>query len=235
MNNQLEYSGTELEAMSFAVNYHRWIRDEFRPDLGDSVAEVGAGVGDFSRLLLEAGVKRLYAFEPARNLFPVLSGGLKGEPGVTLYNEIFSVQRLPEPVDSVLYVNVMEHIEDDEAEVQAAREVLKPGGHLLIFVPALQSLYSKADKELGHFRRYRKKNLSDLVESAGFEVRRIRYFDIAGIIPWYVYFVLMRKSISKSPVSLYDRVAVPVMRPIERLLTPPIGKNLLLVARTDVT
>ena len=98
-------------------------------------------------------------------------------------------------------------------------------------LPALQGLYSKADKELGHFRRYRKKSLRELVEQAGFEVRRIRYFDIAGIIPWYVYFVLMRRSIGRSPVSLYDRLVVPVMRPIERLITPPIGKNLLLVAR----
>jgi len=231
MNSALEYSGTELEAMSFALNYHRWIRDEFRPYLGETVAEVGAGVGDFSRLMLEAGVERLYAFEPAGNLFPSLADSLDGAPGVTLFNAMFSVARLPAPVDSIVYVNVMEHIEDDEAEVQAAREALKPGGHLLIFVPALRWLYSKADKELGHFRRYRKNELRGLVEKAGFKVRQVRYFDIAGIIPWYVYFVLMRRSIGKSPVSLYDRIVVPVMRPIERLMKPPIGKNLLLVAR----
>jgi len=228
-----DYSGTELEAMSFAIRYHRWICDELSPYLGEAVVEVGAGVGDFSRLLLDAGVKRLYAFEPASNLFPRLSESLSDLPAVSVINGIFRLELVGEPVDAMVYVNVLEHIEDDLGELRAAREALKPGGHLLIFVPALSWLYSQADEELGHFRRYHKKALKRLAEEAGFAVQDVKYFDIAGIIPWYVYFRLLKRGFGKAPVSAYDRVVVPVMRRVERLLAPPVGKNLLLVAQKE--
>lgn len=231
MADHQQYEGTELEAMSFAVNYHRWIRDEFSPYLGERIVEVGAGIGDFSRLLLETGPHRLYAFEPAENLFPRLAQDVGQRPEVSAFNSVFEVERLSEKVSSIVYVNVLEHIEDDVGELRKAHAALEPGGHLLVFVPALQWLYSKADGELGHFRRYHKKELRALAEDAGYTVLRLRYFDFAGIIPWWVYFVLMRRSFGSGPVSAYDRFVVPVMRPLERLITPPVGKNLLLVAQ----
>jgi hypothetical protein len=126
---------------------------------------------------------------------------------------------------------VLEHIENDAAEAAAMHRALKPGGHALIFVPALEGLYSELDRKLGHFRRYRRRPLVRLFEQAGFDTVRCRYFDIAGIIPWYIAFVLMNRTISEGKVSLYDRVVVPVMRAIEGWIPPPIGKNLLLVAR----
>lgn len=226
-----EYTGKDLEAMSFAVNYHKWIVDELAPFLGDTIVEVGAGMGDLSTILIQTGLKQLYAFEPSSNIFPVLRARVKGHLQITAINECFSPDLLPEPIDSVLYINVLEHIEDDHSELLKAYQALRGGGCLLLFVPALRWLFSEADRSVGHFRRYHKKELIKRVEEAGFEIEKARYFDLAGIIPWYVNFVILKNSFSARSVALYDRVIVPPMRLFEKVFEPPVGKNLFLVAR----
>lgn len=226
-----QYPGKELEAMSFAVNYHRWILDEFSPWLGESVAEVGAGTGSVSGLILERPIRKLTAFEPSQNMYPLLHEALEGETRASSVNDFFSPKHAQAGFDSIAYINVLEHIEDDRAELAGAFEALKPGGHLLVFVPALSWLYSDFDRQIGHFRRYRKKSLVALAGSVGFDIVKARYFDLAGVIPWYINFVLLRNSIGSGSVSLYDKLVVPAMRRVERVVTPPIGKNVLLVAR----
>lgn len=227
-----QYFGRDLEAMAFAVNYHRWILREFDPCLGRAVAEVGAGAGSFTTLLLER-VSELTAFEPSDNMFPRLTETVGERPGVTLVNDFFGSPSAHARAvfDTILYVNVLEHVEDHAGEAAAMYRALEPGGHALIFVPALDCLYSELDRVLGHFRRYHRKPLRALFERAGFEVVKCHYFDLAGIIPWYIAFVLMKKTIGPDQVSAYDRLVVPVMKILEGLVKPPIGKNLLLIAR----
>jgi 2-polyprenyl-3-methyl-5-hydroxy-6-metoxy-1,4-benzoquinol methylase len=225
------YPGKELEAMSFAVNYHRWIVDEFEPYLGSEVAEVGAGIGSMSRLILAKPVRRLHAFEPSRNMFPMLAQGLRGEARATPVNDFFGAKHAGQGFDSILYVNVLEHVEDDRAELANAWQALKPGGHLLVFVPALQWLYSEFDRQVGHFRRYGRAALVKNAQAAGFAIVKARYFDAAGVLPWYINFVLLRRPMGGGSVSLYDKVAVPASRFLESIVPPPIGKNVLLVAR----
>lgn len=225
------YPGKELEALSVAVNYHRWILAEFEPYLGKTVAEVGAGIGSVSKLILEKGIKRLLAFEPSSNMYPFLAENLKQERRAEAINDFFGPRYAQEGLDSVIYINVLEHIEDDRAEMRSASEALKHGGHLLVFVPALAWLYSEFDKQIGHYRRYEKTGLVRLVSDAGLTVVRAKYFDLAGIIPWYVNFVLLRNSIGSRSVSLYDTLVVPTMKRIESVVPPPAGKNVLLIAQ----
>lgn len=226
-----QYSGRDLEAMASARNYHQWLLAEFLPYIRGSVAEVGAGKGDISRLLLDTNLKSLTAFEPSGNLFPQLSDAIGPDNRVRAINGPFEKGKASECFDSILYINVLEHIEDDAGELAISNTALAPGGHLLIFVPALPWLYSELDRQVGHFRRYTKNNLVALARQAGFSIVKARYFDIAGVIPWYVHFTLLKNTISAGNVSLYDRLAVPVMRRIEGILPPPTGKNVLLVAR----
>ncbi len=226
-----KYQGKELEAMSFAINYHQWIIEELAPFFGHNVVEVGAGVGDLSVMLLQTELQHLFAFEPSSNLFPSLRSRTEGLARITAINEFFSPDHVPEAIDSVLYINVLEHIDEDRAELLTASQALQSGGCLLLFVPALSWLFSEADRSAGHFRRYHKKPLVTLVEELGFVVVKSRYFDLAGIIPWYVNFVLLNNTFSAGSVALYDKVVVPPMRLVEKLITPPIGKNILLVAR----
>lgn len=233
MNAGLQYFGKDLEAMSFANNYHQWIVDEFRRYLGDTVAEVGAGTGNFSTLLVAAGIKRLFAFEPSTNMYSLLKDKLRARDNVEIINAFYEEKAIEFEnfFDSVLYVNVLEHIEDDERELQYAYKTIKPNGRILIFVPALSWLYSELDRKVGHFRRYHKQELKETVERAGFSVETLRYFDIAGIIPWYIAFVLLKRTTTEKNVSLYDTLVVPPMRALEKVIPPPVGKNLLLVGK----
>ena len=227
------YFGRDLEAMAFAINYHTWIVDEFKAYLGDCVAEVGAGTGSFSKLLTAEQIKHLVAFEPSANMYPLLKDRLQKENHVETVNDFFGdvCHRYEKGFDSVIYVNVLEHIEDDKKELLCAYEGLRESGHILIFVPALSWLYGDFDKKVGHYRRYHKGELIRLILRAGFDIVKVKYFDVAGIIPWYIAFVLLKKSLLGRNVSLYDKLVVPVMRKIEGIITPPIGKNLLLVGR----
>jgi SAM-dependent methyltransferase len=230
---QADYSSRDLEVMSFARNYHAWILARFRPYLGKQVAEVGAGAGSFSELLLQEPIERLVAVEPSPNVYAFLEEKSAHEPRLISHNDIFPTvaKRYREAFDAVVYVNVLEHVEDDAAELRHVRAALKEGGHVCIFVPALSLLYSAHDKAIGHYRRYHKHALEKLVTDAGFELVDARYFDVVGILPWLILVRLLKWSPGGGSVSLYDSVVVPVMRVLESLVPPPVGKNLLLIAR----
>ena len=233
---QGEYFGRDLEAMSFAVNYHRWILDEFREFIGRTVVEVGAGTGNFTSLLQTTEPALHFALEPAANVFARLAERFAGVPNVrALRGTLADLSgEIAGGADTVLYVNVLEHIEDDRRELQRARETLRPGGHLCVFVPALPWLYGTADAAFGHHRRYTRGGLAGLVTAAGFRIVKLRHFDIAGILPWFVLFrVLKRPCFTAGQAKWYDRLAVPVLRRMELAVAPPAGKNLLLVARRD--
>jgi len=227
-----QYIGRDLEAMSFAENYHRWIMSELAVYVTGSVAEVGAGVGSVSSLLLELDIRRLDAFEPSVEMHAQLQSQLSNVPQAAAINAFFGADCQPASYNTVVYINVLEHIDDDSGELERARHALAAGGHLLIFVPALSWLYGSVDREAGHFRRYTKHNLVRLVQNAGFEVVKARYFDIAGLLPWYVNFVLLKNPLGGGSVALYDKLVVPIMRSVERLVPLPFGKNVLLIARS---
>ncbi|MCB0095663.1 MAG: methyltransferase domain-containing protein [Caldilineaceae bacterium] len=230
---EFEYVGNDLEAMSFATNYHRWIFEHFTSYLGQNVAEVGAGTGNFSQLLLTSTIHHLTAFEPSNDMFPLLHQKLRHLPRATTVNEYFGTvsHQYTRKFDSVVYVNVLEHIEHERPELDFVRQTLKPKGHICIFAPALPFLYSSFDASIGHKRRYQKQQLANLVESAGFNVVHIKYFDVAGILPWYLNFVLLRKNLTVDHVNLYDKVVVPIMRIVEQMTPVPFGKNLLLIGQ----
>lgn len=232
-NEKPRYYGRDLEAMSFANNYHKWIIDEFRPYLQGVAAEIGAGGGNFTNFLIDAGIDRIVAFEPSINMFPLLAESFAQATNVEVVNSFLEekVDQYKTAFDCICYVNVLEHIEDDKKELSCAYYALKQGGRILIFVPALSFLYSELDRKVGHYRRYHKSELIDLIQGNGFQIEKIKYFDIVGIIPWYIAFVLFGATTTKSNVSLYDRLVVPIMRPIELAINPFIGKNLLLVAK----
>jgi len=230
------YFGRDLEAMSFAINYHKWIIAEFQPYLRGTVAEVGAGTGNFSELMIQnAFIQSLLAVEPSANMFPHLKKCLSKYQHVKVLNNFFGEisNEYKNHFDSIVYVNVLEHIEDDQEELNHIHNALKQGNHLLLFVPALPWLYSEFDKKIGHFRRYRKNELITKVQSAGFRVVKVRYFDMVGILPWFLFFVLLNKTLVGSNVTLYDQWVVPIMHRFEGWITPPIGKNLLLIGEKE--
>lgn len=231
------YPGKDLEAMSFAVKYHRWLLDELRPYFGKNIVEVGAGKGSFSEMLLDTEPDSLSLVEPSEMFFDLernISSGINGTR-VGFYHSIFERARSEiisqAKPDTIIYVNVLEHIEDDARELDLIHESLADGGRCLIFVPAMRALFSDFDRDLGHFRRYRKAELETKVRDAGFRILKSKFFDLAGVAPWFVkYRILRSRTLGGGAVSLYDNLVVPIMRQVESVIAPPIGKNILLVA-----
>ncbi len=229
------YAGHDLEVLSGMTHYYAWIIDYFTPFARGAMVEYGAGTGNVSARLRPLAA-HLDLVEPSPRLLPVLRERFRGDATVAVHAVNLETHVAAAPAssyDCAVLVNVLEHIADDAAALRELFRVLKPGGALLLFVPALPFLFSRLDSVYGHFRRYRRAALVRLVADAGFEVREARYLDLLGVVPWWLLNTL-GGAVTFNPVlvRLYDRVGVPLTRGIERLFAaPPFGKNVLLVAR----
>src|SRR6185503_17891142 len=237
MSEKHGYAGKDLEAMSFAVNYHRWILSIFEPCLGARVVEVGAGTGSFSELLLERRFESLSLVEPSTTMYQLLCRRveeLRPLQNVKTYNDVFEnvaerIRSTDRP-DSIIYVNVLEHIADDVHELNVINKALATGGRIFIFVPALRWLHGSYDRQINHFRRYTRTELEKKCVAAGFKVIESRYFDLFGVLPWWVkYKVLQSNSMEPGAVRFYDQRVVPIAKVLESTLRPPLGKNVLLI------
>jgi SAM-dependent methyltransferase len=138
--------------------------------------------------------------------------------------------------DSVVYVSVLEHILDDVAELRTALELLRPGGTVAIFVPAMPALYGSLDFKSGHYRRYDRHLLEQVISNAGLDLVDTHYLDVAGLLPYFVmYRILDVPSLDSGSSTLFDRVIVPLSRAVQRAVPrPPVGKNLLAIGRRPV-
>jgi SAM-dependent methyltransferase len=233
------YPGKELEAMSGASNYHRWILEIFKPYLGKQLVEVGAGIGSFSDLILKHHLcESLSLVEPSDAMYSQLAihaQELSANVQIYTYHGTF-IEAAPlikarHSPDSILYVNVLEHIADDEGELKAVYQTLSEGGRVFIFVPALTWLFGNFDSQVGHFRRYSKAELEGKLRNAGFKILQSSYFDFPGIGPWWVKYCLMKSdTLESGAVTFYDRFIVPTVRRIESVVTIPLGKNVIAIA-----
>lgn len=241
MSESFAYSGRELESMAEAANYHRWILDFFKPYLGQHLVEVGAGLGSVSELILgRHSCQTLSLVEPSEVMYQTLVARAQQlnntRTEVKAFHGTFpalalQIKALQEP-DSVLYINVLEHIEDDEAELRSVWQNLAKDGRVMVMAPALTWLYGSFDARLGHFRRYRKPELEEKLRRAGFQILRSSYFDLPGIVPWWIKYRLLRsETMEQRMVRLYDRFIVPAVRLIETRVPPPIGKSVIAIAQ----
>jgi SAM-dependent methyltransferase len=229
----LIYDGRDLEVLANMPNYYSWIMDTFAPHVTGHVIEYGAGAGTVSSRLVPFATK-LTLVEPSPNLVVALRHRFETAPQIEVVGaslEAYAIRMEDETADTITLVNVLEHVEDDRAALAQLVRALRPGGKLLLFVPALPFLMSKLDKMVGHFRRYQKAELVNKVCDAGAQIESCRYFDLIGVAPWLVLNRLLGStSFNPAFVTLNDRFVVPVSRTIERLGDPPFGKNLILVA-----
>jgi hypothetical protein len=135
-------------------------------------------------------------------------------------------------LDTVYCVNVLEHTLDDVAAMKMFRDVITPGGHVLIYVPAVQAAYGPLDAELGHHRRYSKRTLSSAFAAAGLELTHIKYANAIGLVGWmYNSYITKTRHHSVGQVKLFERFVAPWALPLERMIPPPIGSSLAAVGR----
>jgi SAM-dependent methyltransferase len=211
--------------MKQAQRYNRFLLDLIRDNAtGTRVLDHGAGAGTFAKPTNDSGLNVL-CMEPDEQLREALvASGLEA---------VASLDDITEgSVDYAYTLNVLEHIRDDQAAITSLYHCLKPGGRLLVYVPAFQVLYSQMDEHVGHFRRYRRNTLISQLCDAGFEVGDARYVDSLGFFASLVYKLIGDRSGSVSPgsVGFYDSIIFPISRLIDVLSFGSFGKNLLVVA-----
>jgi SAM-dependent methyltransferase len=222
-----QYSGVDvLEALESAHNYNDYLtRLICESTESKDLIDFGAGIGTFSKRLRTAGY-RVRCIEPD----PVQRQRLK-EQGFDTLDNITSV-----PDDSVSFIfslNVFEHIEHDSVAVREIRQKLKPGGTLLIYVPAFACLWTSLDEKLCHHRRYTKETLRRLVEQEGFVVEDARYADCLGFIAALIFRALNRSAsvLNASSISFYDHWLFAPSRVLDRLFDRWFGKNVYVRCR----
>ena len=222
----------EFEALNEARNYRAALIQSFKPYLQGTVLEIGAGIGQFTRELQQVdATKRVIAVEPDTRFHPQLVANIGAENVIK-----GTAAEIPpgQSCDAIVSVNVLEHVQTDLDELQRYEALLRGShGHLCLFVPARPEIYAPIDRDFGHFRRYTKAQLRARLESAGFEIVRLSYFNLVGYAAWWLNFAVLRqRHFKKGSVRFYDRVVFPFVFWMEtRLCAPPLGQSLLAIAR----
>ncbi len=221
------YTGTEnLEVMREAKNYNRYLLKlvSSHADRNERIVDFGAGTGTFALPMMAAGYN-VSCVESDPTLARFLeSKQLQVYPGLEKFSD--------GTVDYIYSLNVLEHTIDDHAVIALWYRKLTPGGTLLVYVPAFGVLYSSMDRRVGHYRRYRRRELCQSLQSAGFTVVRSRYADSLGFTATLVYKTLDKGmgQINVRLLKAYDRVVFPLSRALDCLLGSLFGKNLYVLA-----
>lgn len=217
--------------------YLRWQMSQFLPHMGSRILEIGCGVGGIIDILpakefilgvdIDAEVLA-YTIERHRTRaecrFERLDFSALREDQERLASLRF---------DTILCINLLEHIEDDLAALETMRAILVPGGILALLVPAHPALYGEYDRIDGHFRRYTRRDLREKVRRAGFKPTNLRYFNGVGAMGWWIKYKLLRSTIHGSSDFRLMNALLPILAPLERLIPPPFGLSLITVARRE--
>ncbi|MFM7253213.1 MAG: class I SAM-dependent methyltransferase [Ilumatobacteraceae bacterium] len=216
-----------LASLEGAVNYASWLAALIEPHARGRILEIGAGSGTITERLIPFG--KVTALEPSAALAGSLRERLGGQVAVVegTLEQLGGHERF----DTAVMVNVLEHLPDDADALRRLVGHLADEGRLVLWVPAFEALYGRFDQMIGHHRRYRCAELVDVCRKAGFDVIDCRYANLPGFFAWWLIVRVLRRAPTAGGLStLYDRLAVPVIRRVERRLRMPFGQSLLLVA-----
>jgi SAM-dependent methyltransferase len=228
--------GRTLEAFTQTPRINRWIYGQFS-GVGGEVLETGSGIGTLSRLIRDDAARLLLTeVEPA--YLDALAERYRGDPAVEVMpwdlTEPPPAALLGRRFDAVVSVNVIEHLPDDRAAVQALVELLKPGGTLFVYVPGCPFAFGSLDLALGHHRRYTRRSLAALLSGAGLELADggPRYMNRLGLLGWLISGRVLRRRVLSGPlIGLFERM-IWLARALDRLTAPlPVGLGLVVQAR----
>jgi SAM-dependent methyltransferase len=234
------YLGQELDLFAAVHHWKAYFAAQMGPFLGPRVIEVGAGLGATARALFDADPGRAgrtqewLCLEPDAGLRRRLEAALADDalPACcrVVAGTLASLPATPD-WDTVLYADVLEHIEDDRSEVARAAARLAPGGHLVVLAPAHDWLFTPFDHAIGHFRRYDRRRFRDIAPP-GVDEARLRYLDAVGMLASAGNrFVLSSDLPSARQLWLWDRLMVPLSRLVDPLFGHRLGKSILAVWR----
>jgi len=233
MSSPYSYVGTELDLFSTARRWKSYLREQIAPFVAGDVLEVGAGIGATTRALSTGRERSWTCLEPDTDLSGRLKKSLEGSAPTSPAPVVISARTedIPraEQFDTVLYIDVLEHIDDDRGELERASALLRPGGTLVVLSPAHQWLFSPFDRAIGHCRRYDRPRLL-AAAPPGLPLVRLRYLDSVGLLASAGNrFLLRSASPGAGQVRFWDGVMVPCSRVLDRLFAYRLGKSILAV------
>jgi SAM-dependent methyltransferase len=226
------YQGSELKLFAKAARWKAYWGEIISPYLGARVLDVGAGIGSTVRLLCGPRQRLWIALEPDGHLADEIRAA-REEHAIPEACEVRvgTLQDLDaaEIFDTILYIDVLEHIADDRAEVQRAAAHLAPGGHLVVLAPAHQSLFTPFDQAVGHFRRYDRQALLALTPQE-LKHERVGYLDSVGLLASLGNRLVLKAAMpTAAQIGLWDRWIVPVSRLVDPVIGYRAGKSVLAI------
>lgn len=233
----LDYAGQELETFALAANWKGYVRASLAAHIVGDVAEVGAGLGETTKALIGSPQARSWTcIEPDA----VMAGTIRAASDAGVYARTVEVHAgtladLPagKDFDTVIYIDVLEHIEDDLGELAAAFARLRPGGRIVVLSPAYQFLYCEFDRAIGHFRRYTAKQLC-AITPPGARVQTTFYLDSVGMMASAANKLFLRQTMpGRDQVLTWDRLMVPLSRLVDPLIGRSFGRSVVAVWTKD--
>lgn len=231
------YSGTELELFAAAQNWKSYWSREIDPFLGQHVLEPGAGIGATAKALNHRSYGRWLGLEPdaamSRAVEAAIANGSLSANHVIVCGTSKDLKG-QDLFDTILYIDVLEHIDDDGAELSRVAQHLMPGGHIIIVSPAHNFLYTPFDQKIGHFRRYDRAMLKAILPR-GLTIERMRYLDSVGLLASLANKLILKSDTPKaSQILFWDSVLVRASLWVDRLTFHRLGKSILCVMKKPI-
>ena len=221
-----------LVALAECQNHRKWFAGFAKPYRGEHPFEIGSGLGDYALEWIPS-VEKYTATEADPALFAELQKHMARYPNVTVRQLLLPSEERGDHSCLVSY-NVLEHIDDHVGALQSMARLVRPEGYIVLVCPAFPFAMSPVDIATGHVRRYTKRSMRKALRDAGLEVVQVRYANSIGLICYYGFTSVLKKQPSTGgTMSFYDRLVVPVVRFLERLVgdRPPFGQSVVAVAR----
>jgi SAM-dependent methyltransferase len=228
-----------LEEISKAHHFNKWMYETIRPFCRGNILEIGSGIGNISSFFISdnyqitlSDIRQEYLIKLKETF-----GNNIGEQNIISIDLVapsFSeeYQGIARGFETVIFLNVLEHVENDNQAIKNCQYLLKPNGTLIILVPAYNFLYSQLDKALGHHRRYAAKRLSNLISLNGFTTKKVFYFNALGMLAWSYGKIFRLHSIPGTEMKVYDRL-VPFAKRIDKLLHNRIGLSVIIIGENN--
>jgi SAM-dependent methyltransferase len=232
-----KYVGSELDLFAAVHNWKSYWSRQIQPFVTGDVLEVGAGIGSNTSFLDPGGNGRWVCLEPDSRLIAQLTGNLAQTTGRRGHEAVCgTLQSLDasQKFDTIIYIDVLEHIENDREELEAAAPRLRAGGRIIVLSPAHQRLFTPFDAAIGHFRRYNRPMLRG-ISPPSLRLEQLIYLDSVGLVLSTANLLLLRQSMpTRAQLRFWDQCVVPISRVLDRCLFHSVGKTIVGIWRREM-
>ena len=230
MHEPFKYQGQELPLFEKAINWKKYFSQIIRPFINGNVLECGPGMGATTKMLNKGTCDAWILLEPDIEMARLLRDKINSKElppnSKVVEGTISAIENRPQ-FDTILYIDVLEHIKNDNTELGDAVSLLNPNGYLIVLSPAFNTLHSKFDDAIGHYRRYTKKDLKSLISGPMKQVI-LRYLDSSGFFLSYANKILLKQKYpTEKQIHIWDKYVVPVSKISDRLFNYSFGKSIL--------